>query len=275
MTIKEQTKKLWRETFPDTEEFVDFYFEKVYSDEINYVIEENNRVIAALQAIPFDFKTDDKILKTAYLSGICTDKEYQKQGFMRKLLEKTHNILKLKGFDATFLIPAEKYLFDIYQKFGYETFFYKATKFHLIENIDNHKFTIEILNKNEKDIVFEYYQKRQQELDCAVLCSKNYFETIFDYFILDKKKIVIAKDRGKMVGIAFVSGQGKILQSFCDNSEIKTEIVNFIAQLFNLQEVTEKIFVKSNIPYGMLHFLNKSEISTEYYTPQMPIMMDE
>lgn len=69
-SIKEQTKRLWKASFDDTDNFVELYFDRVFHTDINHTIEYEGRVVAALQAIPFLFKTGDKILKTAYLSGI-------------------------------------------------------------------------------------------------------------------------------------------------------------------------------------------------------------
>ena len=52
MTIKEQVKVLWKQCFHDSDEFIDFYFQRRYTDDLNSYAEADGRVIAALQRIP-------------------------------------------------------------------------------------------------------------------------------------------------------------------------------------------------------------------------------
>ena len=52
-SIKEQTKRLWKASFDDTDNFVELYFDRVFHTDINHTIEYEGRVVAALQAIPF------------------------------------------------------------------------------------------------------------------------------------------------------------------------------------------------------------------------------
>ena len=49
MTTKEQVKVLWRQCFEDNESFVDLYFKKRYSDDINAVIEQDGSMVSSLQ----------------------------------------------------------------------------------------------------------------------------------------------------------------------------------------------------------------------------------
>jgi predicted acetyltransferase len=118
---KQQTKALWLRTFDDSEEFVDFYFEKYFSDKNNIFVEQNGKIISALQALPFSLQIENKIVPSAYLSGICTDENFQHQGFMRELLTKTHRQLFENQYWAATLIPASENLEKMYQKFGYAT----------------------------------------------------------------------------------------------------------------------------------------------------------
>ena len=106
LSVKEQTKRLWQDTFGDTADFVDLYFDRIYTDSINHTVRlSNGVVVSALQAIEMPFKVDSKILRTAYISGVATDKNYRRCGYMSQLLESTHRELMAAGIDAAWLIP--------------------------------------------------------------------------------------------------------------------------------------------------------------------------
>lgn len=53
MSIKAQVRQLWKTCFDDDDAFIDLYFRLRYTDKINKVIEEDGKVISALQMIPY------------------------------------------------------------------------------------------------------------------------------------------------------------------------------------------------------------------------------
>ena len=47
-------RRLWKECFNDTDEFIDMYFTRVYSPQVDYSIERGGRVVSALQCLPYN-----------------------------------------------------------------------------------------------------------------------------------------------------------------------------------------------------------------------------
>lgn len=276
MTVREQVKQLWQDAFNDTDSFVNLYFERIYSDEINYTVEYNGRVVAALQAITFEFKLGNEILKTAYLSGIVTNKNYRNKGFMRQLLDKTHNSLQAKGFDAVWLIPAEEYLFEIYGKFGYQTLFYKNYSSIDVTNLvpQKNNIFVDTLKYNELNEAFDYFRHKQSEQECGVLFSKNFFEVLFDVFALENNRIFIARNKQHIEGIAFVVSQSNVLQIFADSSEIEHALFAYIAKISNLSYIVLKTNDKAK-PYGMALFFDKKRQFPAHILPSVSLMLDE
>ncbi len=276
MNIREQVKQLWHDVFDDADNFVNLYFERIYSDEINYTVEYDGRVVAALQAITFDFKLGNEILKTAYLSGIATNRGYRNKGFMRQLLDKTHHSLQSKDFDAVWLIPAEEYLFEIYRKFGYRTLFYKdyssidVTDYGLQKN----DIFVDILKNNELNKAFDYFLRKQLEQECGVLFSKNFFEVIFDIFALENNQIYIAQSKQNIEGIAFVISQNKVVRIFADSPEIERAIFVHIAKISKQSSITLKTNDKM-MPYGMGLFFDKKRQFPDNMLPSVSLMLDE
>ena len=249
-------KSLWQSTFDDSQEFVDFYFDKIFSEKRNIFIEENGKIISCLQAIPFPMKIEAKVVPTCYLSGILTDKNFQKRGFMRQLLQKTHSQLYSNGVWATTLIPSDKYLFEIYKKFGYEAIFKIDFEKYFFDNkLQNTDYQIVELQKNERKIAYEYFNKKSFEREISLLATENYFEIICDLIELEQKKIFTAKYSENIVGIVFASEKGEILELFADNEDIRKFLLNKILQEFDLQEVTFQFFAQKQ-DFGMLRIIN-------------------
>lgn len=119
MTVKEQVKTLWKQCFHDSDEFIDFYFQQRYTDEINSYAEADGHVIAALQRIPYFLTYEGMEFPIAYISGACTDTAYRNKGVMRRLLAEAHRRMYREGVMFSTLIPAEDWLKGYYARSGY------------------------------------------------------------------------------------------------------------------------------------------------------------
>ena len=128
MTIKEQVKVLWKQCFHDTDKFVDFYFQKRYTDDLNNYVEADGRVIAALQRIPYSLTYEGMGMPVAYISGACTDPAYRNKGVMRRLLAEAHRRMYREGVMFSTLIPAEEWLKGYYARSGYANCFAQVKK---------------------------------------------------------------------------------------------------------------------------------------------------
>ena len=110
-----QLRRLWKEAFGDTDDFLDIFFHRAYAPERCRCITRDNRVVATLYW--FDCTWDGK--KLAYFYAVATDKRCRGQGLCRKLMDDTHAHLQSLGYDGCVLVPQEESLFTMYGKFGY------------------------------------------------------------------------------------------------------------------------------------------------------------
>ncbi|MDR2684310.1 MAG: GNAT family N-acetyltransferase [Prevotellaceae bacterium] len=260
--MKQHIKALWQSTFNDTEEFVGFYFENIFTEQNSIFIEQNEQIISALQVIPFDMKMSNRIVQTAYLSGICTDKNFRNQGFMAELMHKTHNQLFAENYWAATLIPADENLEKMYQKFGYSAVFCTESTKHLTQTAQSflansaqymhslREIKISELQPVDEKNAYEYFNSKNFEREISLLADKNYFDIILKYFKIDKKKIFVAKYHENIAGMAFMSEDGKILEFFYDNETAKAALIDFIMQIFDSQKII------TSFPHGMLRIIN-------------------
>ena len=275
LSVKEQTKRLWQDTFGDTADFVDLYFDRIYTDSINHTVRlSNGVVVSALQAIEMPFKVDDKIFRTAYISGVATDKNYRRCGYMSQLLESTHRELMSAGIDAVWLIPDSQYLFDVYAKFGYRTAFYKSYRtINVAPSYRYNDLTVSEINRAEVDAAFEYFQRKQMEQEAGVLLTRDFFGVVVDNFILENNPMYLHRTSGEISGLVFAYSNGTVLKLFADSPDIEQDILYCLARRMGRNSIIVKTNEKET-PYGMMLFFNRDTDISEYL-PQVSLMLDD
>ena len=110
-------RRLWKEAFSDTDEFLDVFFSTAFASERSFIIEEKDKVTSALYVFDCLYKEE----KIAYIYAVATAKDHRGKGLCRKLMEHTHKALRASGYKGAILVPGEPTLFDFYSKIGYKT----------------------------------------------------------------------------------------------------------------------------------------------------------
>jgi len=111
-------RRLWKEAFGDTEEFLDAFFSTGFSLYRCRCIREGATPVAALYW--FDCHWQDKRL--AYVYAVATAQSHRGQGLCHKLMDTTHKILLQLGYSGVVLVPAKPDLFAFYEDMGYTCF---------------------------------------------------------------------------------------------------------------------------------------------------------
>ena len=114
---------MWKICFNDSDEFMDFYFSKKYKHENTLIYFEDNKALASLQMLPYCFTFCGVEIPISYISGACTLPEYRGRGYMGKLLLSAFDSMRQRKIPLSILIPAEKWLYDYYARYGYEAVF--------------------------------------------------------------------------------------------------------------------------------------------------------
>ena len=112
--MKREVMELWRVCFDDTEEFIQFYFDKKYKEENALVYwDEQGAAIAALQTLLYPMTFGVTQIVTGYISGACTHPLARARGVMTKLLREAFYVMRGRKIPVSTLIPARwgTYLF--------------------------------------------------------------------------------------------------------------------------------------------------------------------
>lgn len=115
---KIELQNLWQATFSEDFQVTEEFFEKVFPYVTAPVIKVDNEIVSSL------FLLDCNIGKFKGKCVYCamTKSAERGKGYMKKLLDYSYAYCKNNGFDFLFLVPAEKSLFDYYEKCGFEKF---------------------------------------------------------------------------------------------------------------------------------------------------------
>jgi predicted N-acetyltransferase YhbS len=108
-------RKLWQEAFGDSDETLDAFFARGFSEERFLCIEEDGIPVSALYW--FDCELDGQ--KLAYLYAVATAKSHRGKGLASRLMAQAHIRLKELGYAGAILVPGNSELFNFYKKLGY------------------------------------------------------------------------------------------------------------------------------------------------------------
>lgn len=243
MTIKDEVKALWELCFDDSEEFVDLYFEKRYSDDMNVFVQRDGRIVSALQIIPYPMTFCGSIIPVSYISGACTHPDYRKQGWMRQLLADAHRRMYEEDVWLSMLIPANEELLDYYAKSGYApTFGYACMNVYAKDLFHSPLYKVE---DETEDLAFQcehyrYFSSRMRNRLCCVLHSKDDFLIVMADLRLSHGKLLVARRGGLVHGMAFCVKEGDRLvvkELLADNDIIKSSLMKKAAELFGVDEM--------------------------------------
>lgn len=118
--LKNDCRTLWTNCFGDSETYMDYYFDEKCKDNHIFIDVEENHVVSMVHLNPYQLKWQGKEIKSYYIVGVATDEKFRKQGRMRELLEQSFVKMQTEQLPFTFLMPADK---RIYEPFGFRTIY--------------------------------------------------------------------------------------------------------------------------------------------------------
>lgn len=121
-------RALWELCFPDEGGFNDYFFSHIYEPQHTLLYMQEGELAAMLQMLPYTLCVRSESLPCTYIYGVCTHPEHRRRGYAAALLERSFSLDKAAGRPVSFLIPAEKWLFEFYRPFGYTEAFYLSRR---------------------------------------------------------------------------------------------------------------------------------------------------
>lgn len=127
---KEECRRLWKEVFGDSDEFIASFINLFYNEENMLCIEQDGKLLSMLHIIPFELNGS----KVAYIYAVATDSDARGKGYAGKLIRQAIEKAQTEGYKAILTLPADDMLRSFYSKFGFEGRY--AVKFETEECFD-------------------------------------------------------------------------------------------------------------------------------------------
>ena len=225
------TKPLYKEAFfEDSDSFVNYYYEEKLKDNRILADIEGESVRSMIMLNPYKISVFNKIYNLDYIVAVATGKEFKRQGYMRRLLNKALCDMNAEHVPFTYLIPANK---DYYLPFD---FAFVADKNEYNANFLGLKKQV-IKEEPDKELIFRILDFINNEVskdnDVYTYRDENYFIRDLKEIASEDGFINIYSDENDIV--AYESFWGKKL-------ELKERIVS--SKLGNRKFGKENIMVR-------------------------------
>lgn len=121
MSRKDEIKRMWADIFGDSSEYVDMYFDRVYSDSDAMTLCADGHVVSSLLLQPYVMTFHGREATASYIAGAATRRNMRGRGLMSALMADALDASRARGDIITCLIPASGYLYRYYSRFGFAT----------------------------------------------------------------------------------------------------------------------------------------------------------
>lgn len=185
MALKDDLKKLWRDSFGDSAEYVDMYFDRVYTDADAMALSIDGRVVSSLLLQPYALWFHGTELPIGYIAGASTRRQSRGKGFMGRLIFQSLTAAYCRGMAAVALIPAHDWLYDYYARFGFATVFFadaqRYTSLHAFAGAEGFS---EVADNYSTEVI-DAFMAMERDAGCGVLHSRRDFLNILDDLSLE------------------------------------------------------------------------------------------
>lgn len=206
MDKKAEIRKIWTESFRDSPQFVDMYFTRAYDDRNGMLlVDDEGRPVSSLVLQQYPFLYFGKEMSASYIAGAATRRAERGKGYMSELMRKALLESYGRGDFICTLIPAHRWLYFFYDKFGFSTVFYvdkqRFTSLHAFAGAGEYK---EVDNPFG-DEIYQAMAEMERERGCGVLHTRRDFLNIMDDVHLDSQSrfVALASPDGSIASMAW------------------------------------------------------------------------
>ena len=265
MNKKEKARELWQICFNDNPDFTKLYFDKRYTDKNTIDVTKGEQMASVLQLLSYPFSIYGHSLPSAYISGACTHPNFRNQGVMQELLKKSLQRLEQENIPICTLIPAEDWLFNYYQKSGFETVFYN-TSYKVYSPVTNLNSPVVVTFNNQFNAdTHQYLSKKLKDFTSSVQHTQEDFKVILADLRLTNGQVFTARLDKEVVGMAIAYSDSEkihVNEILTDSIDIKRDLFYTISKFYGIPEiiVTAPPFNSKKEKFGMLRIVQAKPV---------------
>lgn len=192
-----EIKRLWRERFNDSRNWMTNVFPRIYRDEEAMIIpgDDGKSIISMLLLRSYEMRYRDQVMPVGFIFGAATSRGYQGKGFMTRLVGESLHAAYSRGDIAVTLKPPRRRLYGFFDRFGFATTFFireqRYTARHRFS--DNQQQYIVDSSAHDPAELAAAYRKLTSSREATMLHSADDFKTILIDSDLDNGCVMTAR----------------------------------------------------------------------------------
>ncbi len=216
MSKKENIRALWRECFRDSDEYLDMYFDRIYSDADARTIEYDGKTVSTILTQPYAIKFHGTELPITYLAGAATRRSARGRGYMTSLVSDALHQAADRGDLLCALIPAHDWLYFFFDRFGFSTVFLsdtqRFTSAHTFASSTSAYY--HVVNDPYSDAVVDAFARFERNREDGVIHSRRDFINLLDDYAMrpDGTFIAVGRADEPVAAMVWAYGEGEIIQ---------------------------------------------------------------
>lgn len=252
-------KTLWQSSFADSPEYIDFAMDGLEAISHGLAAFDGNKLVSMLFLLKAVLCLDGEACDVRYVYGVATETAYRKRGILRELDAAAAELARSEGAKAMVLIPAEPWLFGVYQRLGYRTRFY-GTEGTLSPSVQSGAVLLPCSPGDFLTLRRENLRKRDNYCDFyPELCEYRYYEYLFPYAGRPHGEIYRVES-GKTVGytVGYCDGKRYVIQETDLSGWALAEAAGALKESVGADSVTVMGQTGKRFPLGMIKLLDPS-----------------
>lgn len=243
MKKKEAIIDIWRESFSDSDEYLDMFFSKVYHDEDALVLKDNGEIVSSMLLQRYAMNFHGAVVPISYVCGAATRKSRRGTGCMCHLM---HDALKnsyARGDVFSVLIPANEWLFHYYEKFGYSPACYINVERYTSEHTFRHSGGYGQVLDVGTDDAYAFFNDCMMRRNCCVQhTEEQYSQILMDNSVDGGAVIAVADNDGVIAAMAFAvptdTSEVKVKDVLARDTDSRNAVLGFVHDTFPGSSIT-------------------------------------
>lgn len=199
-----ETRQLYEESFEDTEEFVNHYYENMVWHNHVLALKVKDEVASMVHIVPKRFNALGDV---DYYYAIATAQKHRKKGYMARLLKKAMKLSHRNGKGLVYLVPA---IDGMYEKFGFATFGQRYSPLTIRQKISEYE--VSEYNEYSEELVERlrnvFTEKIAPCFDDYIVRNEKYYYPLLQGLFAEKGTVKILSKNGTDEGYVLESSAG-------------------------------------------------------------------
>lgn len=225
-----QLKYLYKLSFNDSSNYIDYYFEEKIKNLSQKTLEINDCIISALYLKQQTINYHQHQINSKIIVGASTHPLFTKRGLMSSLIADTLNDCYNQNIPLVTLNPFDE---KFYQKYNFVAYSF----YHTVISKNNSTYTFRKVKFSDIPILLNIYNQFCLKYDIYTIRDYNYFENLYKEIIADNDQIIIIAKNNHDIG--YYIKINNVIEEYCHlDNVLATKHKEYIQRPANYQNTT-------------------------------------